>query len=230
MRNVVQLLIFLILFSCNPNITRAQGNERIIPEKDTLQGHLIGKSLDDIDDLEKELNFLFEFEVIEAIVVYNEEGGVKDSIYIEKIKNWNDPGDFHRIKIVSNENEYLFFNVDGWVEKVKYNQVYSVDFASSEVKNSKLINVQKASPNTYLIFAFGYPYASQPELLSVISVSKENIHLAFNENYYLTDFSDFNSDGFNDIKVSKRSAEDAKLHTKDIKRFFFKNGWFFADL
>lgn len=125
-------------------------------------------------EIEKELELKFSFITIEEFE-YNIDGK-KGSIVLEKLKDWNDPGDYHRIRIVG-DTSYSFFNVDGWME---------MDVSYSSIDNrleSKYVILEKSNKRC-LLYAFGYPYASEPELLTILNLNKK-VDLIFNNNYFI---------------------------------------------
>ncbi len=151
--------------------------------------NLVGEYLCSPQDLMKELKINIDFEGIDSFKI-----SIEDCmcwVYLEKIKDWGDPGDFHKIRFNISGKEYSYFNKLGWV---RYENDYIMqneddDFVDSDLINSKYCIVQSVQNNGCLIFLFGYPYASEPGLLSIIKVQEEGKpYLIFNDNYFFSSF------------------------------------------
>ena len=163
-----------------------------------------------ISEKEKELNLKLDFEVVDVFNQDFNQDGKNDIIRIEKISGWEDPGDFHKITIkLSGQQEKIFFNIDGWVEISDYEMQYVNHGSIKPFEPFKYFLIQKASKDNVILLAFGYAYASQPGLLSIINLTKKNSPtLVFNDNYYLYGFEDLNSDKIDDIAVTKFDKDE----------------------
>lgn len=227
MRNLFLLLIFLLTVQCN-NTKQADSKdtqEKINENK--VVGELIGSVLSSVEDRELELNMKFEFQVIEEYSFDIDNDNSKEAIIIEKIKDWNDPGDFHRIRIKKgNGKEVQFFNAFGWVVIGNYETQHVDGFSSNNLLNSKYVILQNAGDGNLLLFAFGYVYASQPGILSIINLSNKNEpKLIFNDNYYLFGFKDLNNDNIKELQVIKFDKEEFVGKEETFSSYQLKDGW-----
>lgn len=212
-----KIIVTFILFCC---IQCKSNNKNSGTIHETA--NFVGKELKSIEEREKELNYVFEFIPLEKYDIDFNNDGKLDEITIEKIKDWNDPGDFHLIRLRTEEKEYLFFNSDGWVEISDYEKQYINNFSNSSLITSKYIIIQKSSDKDILLFAFGYVYASQPGLLSIFNLSRFDApEIIFNDNFHLYSYKDENNDGTNDIMVTKNDMDEL---TKDTLVFNLING------
>ncbi len=105
-----------------------------------------------------------------------------DLIVLKKLNNWNDPGDFHQIIIFYDDGQkYTFTNFFGWV-KFGLNYYVQESIQKQNLIKSDKIVLSKINKSQCL-FLFGWVYASEPGLLSVISFEKENPKVIFNTNF-----------------------------------------------
>lgn len=217
------IIVLLVLSQCKTSNTEDKAKSAI--QVDVQKpAELIGTSLKTVQEKEKELNFEFEFFTLESYRLDINSDGKEDEIIIEKIKDWNDPGDFHRIRIKSQEKEYTFFNSDGWVKIGEYETQYLNFFSETNLVKLRYVNVQKGSDKDILLFAFGYVYASQPGLLSILNLSRfDKPELIFNENNNLYSFENKNSDGTLDIVVTKYDKDEMNSND-NLKTYLLKNG------
>jgi len=223
MKNLL-LIILLVCFSqCNTTVGEKTNKQST---NDLQKGQLIGETLDDIKEQEHEMNVSLEFEKLESHLIDINDDGIEETIILEKLKDWNDPGDFHRITVIINAEQYSFFNVSGWIEISNYEIQHVDDFLMPNLVNSKYIVCKKADKEDIVLFSFGYTYASQPGLLSIIRLSDEPT-LIFNKNNHLYAFEDFNIDGTNDIKITNYD-KDELLHNSPPKNYYkYVKGWYF---
>ena len=106
-----------------------------------------------------------------------------DTISLRVIENWNDPGDFHQIKITLDNNQHITeTNFNGWV---RFGNNYPVKQTLKDKNRieSELLLITNFNNNDYLIFAFGWVYASEPGLMSVFNANLENPKVIFNDNF-----------------------------------------------
>jgi hypothetical protein len=210
-------------------INRQDNQQDNATEQDTIKGSLVGNPLATVEEKEIELGIKFYFHTIESCSFDIDNNGKDDEIRIERIENWNDPGDFHRIRIIKQSGSYEFFNVHGWVEIGDYEVQHDTSFVLSNLVDSKYIVMKRASDTTkdIMIFAFGYVYASQPGVLSIIYASPEIImpRLILNSNRYLYDFKDLNSDGNKDIIITIFDKEKIKGMEDGLISYELIDGW-----
>jgi len=166
----LKIIFFMILVSCNSTkidngfITNSDlikpffRNDYLYPENSKYNFIQVAKYTIDLNDNEK-----------------------LDTIILRVIKDWTDPGDFHQMEIILDNNQKSTETCfDGWVK-------YSV--------NSKLIKLNKIKSDfllvtdfdtdKILIFAFGWVYASTPGLMTVIDANGQTPKVIFNDNFEL---------------------------------------------
>ncbi|MBW6480548.1 MAG: hypothetical protein K0B37_14060 [Bacteroidales bacterium] len=227
MKKLFLLIILLLFMQCKGRINQENKEESFIKIDVNESFELIGIPLSTVEEREKELNYKFEFQTIEKQQIYHQDDSQRIEIFIERIKGWNDPGDFHRIRIKKQEKEFVFFNSDGWVIIGEYETQYLNSFSETNEIKSSYVSVQKASDKDILLFAFGYVYASQPGLLSILNLSRfEKPVLIFNDNYNLYNYEDINGDGMLDIMVTKFDKDEV-TGLVDFKTYLLKNGGYY---
>ena len=160
------IIALLVLNQCKTSSNAENKAKSVIQDDIQKPAELIGTPLKTVQEKEKELNFKFEFLTLEAYRLDINNDGKEDEIIIEKIKGWNDPGDFHRIRIKSQEKEFTFFNSEGWVTIGEYETQYLNSFPETNQVKSRYVNVQKGSDKdemdsndylkTYLLKNGGY--------------------------------------------------------------------------
>ncbi len=221
----ISILLIALLISCQYKTSNTEIKAKSAILEDVQKpAEFVGIHLNTVQGKETELNLKFEFLTIESNRLDINNDGKEDEIIIEKIKDWNDPGDYHRIRIKSKEKEYVFFNSDGWVEIGAYETQYLNSFPQTTQVKSKYVNIQRSSDKDILLFAFGYVYASQPGLLSILNLSRfDKPELIFNDNYHLYSFEDKNSDGIVDIVVTKNDIDEMD-NNDNLKTYLLENG------
>lgn len=205
MKKNILLIILFTFTSCNfqDNINNKKSKYSEI--------ELIGKQNQTEIEFEKEYNCRLFFEVLDSIPDIND--SIK-TIVIERIKNWNDPGDFHKISFVFKDKKYSFFNPTGWMIVSNYDTQY---FKNKSLVNSKYFRIWNIKKNVPAIFLFGYIYASMPGLLSIISYEcKPN--LIFNDNYHLYSVDSKKSQ----ILVTRYDMQEIK-NNPNILEYFYEN-------
>jgi hypothetical protein len=208
--------------SNNKNENTKQNPVNTDVELPKMRDQIIGEKLGTIQEKETELNTSFNFQIVEEYYFDLNNDGYTDEIIIEKLRDWNDPGDYHRIRVKVLENEYSFFNNYGWVKFNNYILQHTHDFYSANLIKSNYFILKKIN-NNLLLFAFGYAYASQPGLLSIIRFSKNEIpSLIFNDNYFIYSFDEKNKE----LRVTQYYKDEIDRNKGNIKNFKFNNGWF----
>ena len=231
MRNLVLLLIMVLLsVQCNnrKQIDRGDAKEKVSEEK-KVTGELIGYKLSSVQETEKELELTFDFETVDSYLLDVDNDGIEDEIIVEKIKNWNDPGDFHRIRIISQAREYEYFNGHGWISISDFELQFEKSLKEKNQISSNYIIITDASDNDKLLFCFGYVYASQPGLLSIINLSGTNTpKLIYNDNNLLYGFRDLNDDKTKDILVTKHDKDELIGKEESIEAYNLSDGWLYV--
>ncbi len=227
MKNVfLLLLISLLTIQCNNSKqTNSNDTQEKINENKVI-GELIGTKLVSVQETKEELDLMFDFEIIDSYLLDIDNDGLEDEIIIEKIKDWNDPGDFHRIRIINQTKEYEYFNGHGWINISDFELQFEEYLKEDSQVDSKYIIISNASNNDKLLFCFGYVYASQPGLLSIINLSGTNTpELIYNDNTLLYGFKDLDNDKSKDIQVTKFDKEEIIGKENSFKTYNLIDGW-----
>jgi hypothetical protein len=100
--------------------------------------------------------------------------------HIEQLRN--DPGDFHRLQVIlANGDSFDIINVDGWIKdnhyKPKENELASDYITITEYEEA------------VFLLCFGWPYASQPALLTILDFSSGKSRVIFNKEFALRELS-----------------------------------------
>ena len=110
-------------------------------------------------------------------------GETKISLY--EVSDWTDPGDFLKIIISNKKYTLTLTNIDGWV---KFDQNYGVSQALKRQNGLPTdLTLLLEHEGLNLLVLFGWVYASQPGLCTIIDLNKGE--LVFNKNVELNDFS-----------------------------------------
>lgn len=229
MRNLILLiLIFTLTVQCKNN---SQTNSEETQEKvgeNKVVGELIGEKLVSVQETEKELGLTFEFEAIGTYFLDLDNDSVEEKIIIEKIRNWNDPGDFHRIRIISQTGEYDFFNGHGWVSIGDYELQSAKSLNDENLIKSNYAIITDVSEADKFLLCFGYAYASEPGLLSVVNLSNQHEpNLVYNDNSYLFGLKDLDKDYTKELLVTWYDQEEIVGKDKPFSAYQLKNGWLY---
>ena len=206
MKKITYLLLLVLLSNCSGR-TPKTSTDVLEP---LANCDLLGQQLE-IIDIEA---YKLEFSILETIEYEIKEKDITEKLIIEKIDSWfyskeshrikwNDPGDFHRIKVEKKDSCYTFFNSSGWVKATPFFFGYVPNFPSyNKIQSDYIVLTQ--NNDDFLLFVFGYVYASQPGLLSIINLSLKEPKLLFNDNYMLSGYHENDPN----ITVTKFFKED----------------------
>ena len=194
--NVLKIIICLVLMASCSKGQEADTNKR----QEKIQ--LTVNSLNSVENFEKENDLVLDYELYEKIEVDLNYDGIIDTIRLLKLKDWGDPGDFHKVEILTNDSKYELSNIDGWIH---HNWKIKQQCCSLYDSSIKLLKIGK---NASVLLIEGYPYASDPPILSVITInSKKGIKLIMNDNKYLFEVSDIDKDLIPEIKFGNSKDE-----------------------
>ena len=209
------LILTVVLFSCSA------GTNKSPQETDNLQEQPVQKTPDfkvnaalvnELFVLENHDQSKYPFKQVETQSIDLNGDGKSDQLNFYVIENWGDPGNFQKIEILITEGEsYEFFNYGGWVT---FNQNYSVpqQVSDQNTLNSENILLVDATPTSKLIIIFGWVYASEPGLVTIINPITGDI--LFNKEWDLQSMSDTNSDRKLELRGS--SAFDGAVELLDF--------------
>ena len=200
MEKITYLLLLIFLNNCSGRTSKTSVMNVSEP---VANCDLLGQQLETESQFEKSNEERLQFVVIDSCEYDTNGDGIKEKIILEKLHCWNDPGDFHRIKINKKDSCYTFFNSSGWVKTAPFFFEYLPNFPSYNKIQSDYI-VLSQNNDDLLLFIFGYVYASQPGLLSIINLSLKEPKLLFNDNYMLSGYQENNPN----ITVTKFFKED----------------------
>ncbi|WP_282013764.1 hypothetical protein [Marinifilum flexuosum] len=187
------VILLIVLLDC-------KGTNKEFQKDKTEANTLIKKQITLVgDSLPKSKDAKYQYEVVEKYAIDLNNDGIEDHIHLEKIKDWNDPGDFQLITVaITNGEKFELFNIDGWID-TKLISEFIPNFNDSNLVNSQYLTIKTASDNKCLLFFKGYHYASHPGLLSIITVVNNKPVLIFNKEVNVFQFEDLNDDGVKDL-------------------------------
>ena len=208
MKYILLLILgFFFFYSCNNKTKQKKEQVNVIITKS-----LIGNELPTVAEKSKELGVEFKFAIVDSINFKFQK--VVGKIFIEKIIDWNDPGDFHRVRLIINKKEYSYFNMSGWVKVSDYETQY---VELENLVNSKYLQVCNIKDDFPVIILFGYVYASKAGLLSIIELN-DSPNLLFNENYFVYSI---NNEEYA-VQVTRLSKEDNEEGFR-IENYYLNN-------
>lgn len=223
------IIVLLVLNQCRTTNTENKTTSDI--QQDVQKtGKLVGDPLKPLHEIEENRKSKFQFEIIE-IINYDLNGDNKtDTIKIEKLADWDDPGDYHLIRVIIDGKEFSYFNIQGWVKSSYFNEY--LNMTSDNLVQSKYVVLKAASSKDLLILLNGYIYASSPGLLTVISIYDNNApQLIFNEDAWIYKWEDLNNDYTKDLvitKFDKYYLENEKIINNPF-RVYLLNKWYSFD-
>ncbi len=115
--SLMLILLIPIIISCSskPSSTDSTKSKEVT-SKFINRSNFIGSKLKKVEEVENELGINLAFELVNSYSINSEFYDSPIEIIIERLANWNDPGDFHRITIVIKNKKAVFFNNYGWVK------------------------------------------------------------------------------------------------------------------
>jgi len=117
-------------------------------------------------------------------------------------------GNYTRIDFfLSGSKHHAFSNPDRWIrfDRNAEDRSRITSSAMNLITSGRLILVDTVEGDR-LLLAIGYPYASDPDLLSVYRISKTSVKRVMNENIDLIKVADIDHDGRTDI-VGRQTSE-----------------------
>lgn len=173
------ILIFLAT-GCKFNNTKT-GRHGQVEKTKKLGIELDSRLIEDFyqrDDLD---NFI----KVKEFKIDLDKNGIEDLIILNKLRDiGDDPGDFHQIIIqLDNGNKWSQINVGGWV---RFDNNYSIP---DPIKNLNQINTDLILltnfGDTKIIGLFGWVYASEPGLLTIVEFSSGLPRIMINKQFDL---------------------------------------------
>ncbi len=109
--------------------------------------------------------------------------------------DWNDPGEFDEVNLTYKDSN---LTLDKMCYVSPFNECNLSDFIDKI--NSKIVNetqyfIVLKNPKTYLLIFFEYAFASDPNVVSVFTVTNKSIHPSFKGHFDFIDILDLNDDG-----------------------------------
>jgi hypothetical protein len=196
----LNFLFLIILLSCSPEQKGFDINPELI-EPFFRNDHLYPE------------NPKFEFSEVQHYQIDLNNNNRLDTIILRKIKDWNDPGDFHQIEIIlDNDSTIVETEFGGWV---RFGQNYTVNetLIKTNLIDSDLILVSNFNQNQKVVLAFGWVYASQPGLVTIFEANGNKPQLLFNKQF---DLYSIDENQFNGV-FEFRDYEEASENIKTIK-------------
>lgn len=183
MKTTLQILtlIILILIGCQNRTS----DKTLVNTKLDTKGIELNKTLIEEfyrDERLKLENPDFEFYMVSSFGIDLNNNQKSDSIILKRLKGWeNDPGDFHQIRIkMDNGFEWTETNFLGWV-RFDHNYLIPKPIKKLNQINTDLLLLTDFQ-TTKILGLFGWAYASEPGLLTIIEFSTGLPRLMINKN------------------------------------------------
>ncbi|WP_258097891.1 hypothetical protein [Marinoscillum pacificum] len=193
MKHYLSVFVSVFLLSCSTGTKNEQISGAATSNKKSI--YVVDPELvDELFIVESHNQQEYPFKEVETQIVDLNEDGKDDKITLFIIENWGDPGNFQKIRVeLSGEEPYEFSNYGGWVT---FNDNYSIseEIVAKNQLESQNILLLNATPNSKLIVLFGWVYASEPGLVTIIDPLERRI--LFNKQWDLQQVTDIDSDGF----------------------------------
>jgi hypothetical protein len=197
MKAYLYLLFLLTILSCNKNQQGIEINPEFI-EPFFRNDHLYPE------------NPKFEFIEVERYTIDLNNNQKLDTIKLRKLKDWNDPGDFHQIEIIlDNDSSIVKTEFGGWV---RFGHNYSVNenLVNMNLVDSDLILVPNINKNQKIVVAFGWVYASQPGLVTIFESNGNKPQLLFNTQFDLYSIDENQFTGIFEFRDYEEASENIK--------------------
>ncbi len=124
----------------------------------------------------------FQFNTIASFHIDLNNNEKADTIYLKRLKGWeNDPGDFHQIQIkTDNSLAWTETNFDGWV---RFDNNYHIPDSVKRLNqlDTDLLLITDFE-DTKILCLFGWVYASESGLLTIIDFSSDQPRIMINKN------------------------------------------------
>lgn len=184
------------------------------------------RTREEVNNIYKKMNDGYDMDtpLVARFVKHLNSDNIPDTVFFEKINNWNDPGDIHNVRVsVSGQEELVVFNGSGWIKLIGSTQQKLRKIESENLSvNNELVTAEIAKGEK-LIFLFGYIYASEPGVLTVISLKEGyDPKFVFNEQCQLVDVIDLNGDGRKEVIVAT-DYEKTKFKVYEVNLWFKEN-------
>lgn len=193
MKHYLSVFVPVLLFSCGTGTNNERKSGAETSNKKSI--YVVDPELvDELFIVESHNQQEYPFKEVETQIVDLNEDGKDDKITLFIIENWGDPGNFQKIRVeLTGEEPYEFSNYGGWVT---FNDNYSIseEIAAINQLESQNILLLNATQNAKLIVLFGWMYASEPGLITIIDPLERRI--LFNKQWDLQQVTDIDSDGF----------------------------------
>lgn len=181
------LLYFLLFSSCSKG-------QKINNSKVSNENHFEIKTIRTVEAFEQKSNFELSYQLFEEKLIDLDNDNVIDTIRLFRLNDWADPGDFHKVEVETKYSKYELSNIDGWVQHNWKNKSECCLLVDSS------IGILKVAKNNSVILLEGYPYASDPPTLSIISINQnKEISMVMHDNKNLYDVSDSNKNSMPEI-------------------------------
>jgi len=211
------LILAVVFYSCGGGTNKTHENNKepeIQTVEETTKFEVNPSLVNELFVVENHDHSKYPFKQVETQSIDLNNDGQLDKITLYIIDNWGDPGNFQKIEIkLYGEEPSEFLNYGGWVS---FNQNYSVtdEIVSQNKLNSENILLIDATSNDKLIVIFGWVYASEPGLVTILNPVTGKI--LFNKEWDLRTISDSNSDS--NLELRGSSNFDGAVELIDFGR------------
>ena len=217
-RIITLLIIACILLSCQTDTKKRSSTSKTETKKlSQIETPIINSDLIDAFYSNEYLDSLAvasKYEILEEVNIYEEADSLK--IVFMQIVNWNDPGDFVKIQIKNSEDDVIFeqVNIDGWMKCVSYYKLPESINLINQISSDKALVVSNQTGKQLVLF--GYTYASQPGLMTIIDLFPEP-RVIFNKQFDLRSISSSTKSGYLDYIGGTTLSNKVVLNMKLMK-------------
>lgn len=189
------LLLPILLFACQSETNQSEETTEV-PEETPTEApatpvDVDASLVDDFPSIENHDESAYPFKAMDTQFIDLNGDSKLDKITLFRIEDWADPGDFQKIEIELNgETPYEYRNYGGWISFEQASLPTGIT-AFNKIRSENILLLQ-AQPETKLIVLFGWPYASDPGLVTIIDPKNKTI--LFNKNWSLQSITDIDTD------------------------------------
>jgi hypothetical protein len=159
--------------------------------------------------------------VVEAIDDDIDGDGKADRIVLSLTTEPNEPGEFNQIDLTltASGRHFSLKNDDLWIRFDGPNPGLSPRRPIKNLLKSQRLILHKMAEADYLLIAIGQAYASEPQKLTAIRISRTGARLVLNEEMDLKEIGDIDDDGRTDIvgaMVSESLGSGCHSYNPDV--------------
>lgn len=210
------LPLFFVSFACSSQANETKKNNQNMEKK-----QIIGLELSSVKEFEQQYKMNVSFDIVQTIYDDFNNDGIADTIRLSRIRDWDDPGDFHLIEININElKKEIFFNGEGWIAPESIGKVKTQGVNKELIEN--FLKFDFREKGKVLVF-YGYPYGSTAWLTTIFSFTNKGVQLIHNEYQILNKVINESEN----IEFTFRKEATSNTDNELSNTYKFKRGWFY---